>query len=41
MKLNVANRQAFVDASQPIYDDFVKNVNNGEVMLNKAMATAN
>lgn len=40
MKLNVANRDAFVSASQPIYDDFIKNVNNGEVMLNKAMASA-
>ncbi|MCW8333839.1 TRAP transporter substrate-binding protein [Vibrio sp. SCSIO 43135] len=41
MKLNVANRDAFVSASQPIYDDFVKNVNNGEVMLDKVMAASN
>lgn len=40
MKLNVANRDAFVDASQAIYDDFVANVNNGSVMLTKAMASA-
>ncbi|GAM61391.1 TRAP-type C4-dicarboxylate transport system [Vibrio ishigakensis] len=40
MKLNVANRQAFVDASGPIYDDFKANVNNGDVMLEKALASA-
>ncbi|MCW8345875.1 TRAP transporter substrate-binding protein [Vibrio sp. ZSDZ65] len=40
MKLNVANRDAFVNASQPIYDDFVENVNNGSAMLTKAMASA-
>ncbi|WP_070964473.1 TRAP transporter substrate-binding protein [Vibrio sonorensis] len=40
MKLNVANRDAFVNASQPIYDDFIKNVDNGEEMLSKAMAGA-
>ncbi|MEZ9896623.1 C4-dicarboxylate ABC transporter [Vibrio breoganii] len=40
MKLNVADRQAFVDASGPIYDDFKKNVNNGDVMLTKALSSA-
>lgn len=40
MKLNVANRDAFVNASGPIYDDFKSNVNNGEPMLSKAMASA-
>ncbi len=41
MKLNVANREAFVAASKPIYEDFVKNVNNGQNMLDKALAAAN
>ncbi|MGF1696613.1 TRAP transporter substrate-binding protein [Vibrio kyushuensis] len=40
MELNVADRKAFVDASQPIYDDFVENVNNGLAMLTIAMETA-
>lgn len=40
MLLNVADRQSFVQSSQPIYDDFVNNVTNGEVMLNKALASA-
>ncbi len=40
MKLNVANRDAFVNASQPIYDDFVENVDNGLAMLSTAMESA-
>ncbi len=36
MKINVADHQSFVDASQPIYDDFIANVPNGKVMLEKA-----
>lgn len=41
MKLNVADRDAFVSASKPIYESFVAEVNNGEVMLDKALASAN
>ncbi len=40
MKVNTANREAFVSSSKPIYDDFIANVNNGEVMLEKALAAA-
>lgn len=36
MKINVADHQSFVDASQPIYDDFIANVPNGKAMLEKA-----
>lgn len=36
MKINVADHQSFVDASQPIYDDFIANVPNGKIMLEKA-----
>jgi len=36
MKINIADHQSFVDASQPIYDDFIANVPNGKVMLEKA-----
>ncbi|UAY77040.1 TRAP transporter substrate-binding protein [Pasteurella canis] len=35
MKINNANIQAFIDASQPIYDEFISEVPNGKELLDK------
>ncbi|SUC10424.1 2,3-diketo-L-gulonate-binding periplasmic protein YiaO [Pasteurella canis] len=35
MKINSANIQAFIDASQPIYDEFISEVPNGKELLDK------
>ncbi len=41
MKLNVADRAAFVKASQPLYDEFEKEVPNGKAMIEAALRAAN
>lgn len=40
MAVNVADRQAFVDASAPIYDQFAKEVPNGKALIDKALSLA-
>ncbi len=40
MSVNVADRQAFVDASAPIYDQFAKEVPNGKALIDKALSLA-
>ncbi|WP_439257715.1 TRAP transporter substrate-binding protein [Lonepinella sp. BR2271] len=35
MQVNVADIPAFVEASKPIYDDFISNVPNGKILLEK------
>ncbi len=40
MTVNVADRQAFVDASAPIYDQFAKEVPNGKALIDKALSLA-
>nr|WP_254049497.1 TRAP transporter substrate-binding protein [Pasteurella multocida] len=39
MTLNNANIQAFIDASQPIYDEFISEVPNGKELLEKMKDT--
>lgn len=41
MKVNMADRGAFVAASKPIYDAFSKQVDGGEEMLGKVLQLAN
>ena len=41
MKLNVANKAAFVKASKPIYEMFAKEVAGGQKLVDKALALAN
>jgi TRAP-type C4-dicarboxylate transport system substrate-binding protein len=41
MKLNVADREAFVKASQPLYDEFEKEVPNGKAMIDATLRAAN
>ena len=40
MKLNVADRAAFVEASKPIYAQFSSEVSGGKVLIDKALALA-
>ncbi|MDE0925251.1 TRAP transporter substrate-binding protein [Aurantimonas coralicida] len=40
MKVNQADRQAFVDASKPLYEKFAAEVDGGQEMIDKAMALA-
>ena len=40
MKLNVANKAAFVKASKPIYEMFAKEVAGGQKLVDKALALA-
>ena len=35
MQINQADIQAFIEASKPIYDEFVADVPNGKVLLEK------
>lgn len=37
MQLNVADKQAFIDASKPIYDEFISSVENGKELLEKTL----
>ncbi len=39
MTLNNANIQAFIEASQPIYDEFISEVPNGKELLEKMKDT--
>lgn len=39
MTLNHANIQAFIEASQPIYDEFISEVPNGKELLEKMKDT--
>ena len=41
MKLNVANRKAFVDASKPIYDKFATEIQGGQAMIDESLKLAN
>jgi tripartite ATP-independent transporter DctP family solute receptor len=41
MEVNVADRQAFVDASAPIYEQFSAEVENGGALIDKALSLAN
>jgi len=41
MKLNVANRKAFVDASKPIYDKFATEIPGGQAMIDESLKLAN
>jgi len=41
MKLNVANRKAFVDASTPIYEKFATEIPGGQSMIDQALKLAN
>jgi tripartite ATP-independent transporter DctP family solute receptor len=41
MKLNVADRAAFVKASQPLYDEFEKEVPHGKEMIEATLRAAN
>jgi len=41
MQFNEADRDAFVAASKPIYDEFAKEVKGGKELIDKAMALAN
>jgi len=40
MKLNVANKAAFVEASKPIYKMFAEEVAGGQKLVDKALALA-
>ena len=40
MQVNVADRAAFVKASQPIYDEFAKQIPNGRQMIDLALSLA-
>ncbi|MBC6717876.1 MAG: TRAP transporter substrate-binding protein [Aurantimonas coralicida] len=40
MKVNQADRQAFVDASKPLYEKFAAEVDGGQEMIDKAMSLA-
>jgi len=40
MKLNVANKAAFVEASKPIYKMFAEEVTGGQKLVDKALALA-
>ena len=40
MKLNVANKAAFVEASKPIYKMFATEVAGGQKLVDKALALA-
>ncbi|MCK0167058.1 TRAP transporter substrate-binding protein [Jannaschia sp. S6380] len=40
MKVNEADRAAFVEASKPIYEKFAEEVENGQAMIDEAMALA-
>jgi tripartite ATP-independent transporter DctP family solute receptor len=40
MKVNVANKQAFIKASKPIYDEFAKEVPGGKELIDKSLALA-
>jgi tripartite ATP-independent transporter DctP family solute receptor len=41
MKVNTADRAAFVKASQPLYDEFEKEVPSGKAMIEATLQTAN
>ncbi len=41
MKVNTADRAAFVKASQPLYDEFEKEVPNGKAMIDATLRAAN
>jgi tripartite ATP-independent transporter DctP family solute receptor len=38
MQINVANKEAFIKASKPIYDEFAKEVPGGKELIDKALA---
>ncbi|HEU4662278.1 MAG TPA: TRAP transporter substrate-binding protein [Pseudolabrys sp.] len=38
MKVNVADKEAFIKASKPIYDEFAKDVPGGKELIDKALA---
>ena len=40
MKVNTADRAAFVKASKPIYDEFAKEISSGKEMINLALKLA-
>ncbi len=41
MTLNVADRAAFVQASQPLYDEFEKEVPSGKAMIEATLRASN
>jgi TRAP-type C4-dicarboxylate transport system substrate-binding protein len=41
VKINTANRDAFVKASDPIYKEFAKDVANGATLTSKILGLAN
>jgi tripartite ATP-independent transporter DctP family solute receptor len=40
MQVNVADKQAFITASKPIYDEFAKEVKGGKELIDKSLALA-
>ena len=40
MTVNEADRQAFVDASAPIYEQFAKEVKGGKALVEQALSFA-
>jgi TRAP-type C4-dicarboxylate transport system substrate-binding protein len=38
MQVNVADKEAFIKASKPIYDEFAKEVPDGKELIDKALA---
>jgi TRAP-type C4-dicarboxylate transport system substrate-binding protein len=41
MQVNIADRDAFVEASKPIYEEFAKEVPTGKAMIDLALKLAN
>ncbi len=41
MKVNTANKQAFIDASAAIYTEFGSSVPGGKALIDEAMSLAN
>jgi tripartite ATP-independent transporter DctP family solute receptor len=41
MKVNVADKTAFIKASKPIYDEFAKEVKGGKELIDKSLALGN
>lgn len=40
MQVNIADREAFVEASQPVYERFAAEVENGQDMIDQIMSLA-
>jgi len=40
VEVNEADKQAFIDASQPIYDEFAQTVDGGDELVKRVMSLA-